>query len=32
MLYMSTEEELRREINKDREILEIEEKMDEDEL
>lgn len=31
MLYMPTEEELKREINKDREILEIEERMHEDE-
>ncbi|AJA49133.1 hypothetical protein CPAST_c30670 [Clostridium pasteurianum DSM 525 = ATCC 6013] len=31
MLYMPTEEELKREINKDREILEIEERMNEDE-
>ncbi|MCY6354379.1 PDDEXK nuclease domain-containing protein [Clostridium sp. ZS2-4] len=31
MLYMPTEEELKREINKDREILELEERMHEDE-
>lgn len=31
MLYMPTEEELKREINKDREILEIEERINEDE-